>query len=203
MRSLPRPSALALSLLLLLTHTAAAAADSAGASVAGSGAVSLGDRLQRRFEFNAVAREDGSATGYVTFSDPTELPAQDVDGTGEAGLDGPPAGLELTVAIDALKVSGRRAVMSGLVSGTNHPRYAGVRVLLTVEDRGDGREGAARDRITWGVYRSTAGGWLASDADIPDSETTFVAECEFDIERFPLSAFTLARIDEGDIQVSE
>ena len=202
MTSRPRSSALILSLLLLLTYASPASAAS-GASVAGSGSVSLGDRLQRRFEFDAAEHEDGSVTGYVTFSDPTALADQDVDGTGEAGLEGRPEGLEVTIAVDSLKIEGRRAALSGTVSSTNHPRYAGLRVMLTVEDRGDGGEPAARDRITWVVYRGGAGGWLASDTDNPDAVAPVVIERGFDAERFPLSSFTLARLDEGDIRISE
>jgi len=203
MNSRPRSSALILSLCALLTCASPASASAAGPSVAGSGSVSLGDRLQRRFEFDAVEHEDGSVSGYVTFSDPTELPDQDVDGTGEPGMEGRPEGLEMTVAVDSLKVEGRRAALSGLVSRTNHPRYAGLRVLLTVEDRGDGSKGAAPDRITWGVYRGDAAERMASDADNPDAGAVVVVERVFDAARFPLSSFTLARLDEGDIRVSE
>lgn len=178
-----------------------AAAAAEGPSASGAGVVSLGDSLKRRFEFQAVTREDGSVTGYITLAVPAELPEQDVDGTGEAGLEGSPAGLEVTVEVDSLKVRGRRAVLGGVVSSTNLPRYVGVRVLLAVEDRGEGAKPAARDRLTWGVYRGAAAR-LAADAEDPGAEGALVAEREFDAERFPLSSFSLSRIDEGDIRVS-
>jgi hypothetical protein len=43
--------------------------------------------------------------------------------------------------------------------------YIGRRMLLTVEDGGEGAN-AAPDRFTWGQYRSTAATWVASDAEL-------------------------------------
>jgi hypothetical protein len=63
--------------------------------------------------------------------------------------------LSLRVAIDCLKVNGNRAVLAGLVKESNVGAYIGRRMLLAVEDGGEGHN-AAPDRYTWGQYRSTA-----------------------------------------------
>lgn len=188
---------------MLLTYSAlTAAAETAGRAAEGAGAVTLGDGLRRRFEFRAVEHEDGTVTGYINFKDPTEIPEQDVDRTGEPGLEAVPEGLEVTVEVDSLKVEGRRAALGGVVSSTNLPRYVGLRFLLAVEDCGDGAPAAARDRIAWGVYRPAAPERTAADADSPESGESPVAEPEVDAARFPLVSHTLSKIAEGDIRVS-
>lgn len=202
MKSALRPAALALSLLLPLAYSAlTAAAETAAHGAEGAGTVTLGDGLKRRFEFRAVAHEDGTVTGYVNFKDPTEIPAQDVDQTGEAGLEAVPEGVEVTVEVDSLKVQGRRAALGGVVSSTNLPRYVGMRFLLAVEDRGDGRA-SAPDRVAWGFYRPAGAERMADDLDHPDSGQAPVAERDVDAGRFPLVSHTLSRIDEGDIRVT-
>lgn len=192
-------AALALSILSMLTPRPAQAA-AAGPSAAGAGAVSLGDGLRREFAFEAFIHEDGSVTGHVTLRDRAGVPDQNVDGADEPGLEPLPEGLEMTVSVDSMKVQNNRAALSGAVTSTNHPRYAGLRVILAVEDNGAGPQDAASDRLTWGVYPRAAER-VVTDAENPDAGMYPVREREFDSDRFPLSSYSLSAIDEGDIQV--
>jgi len=193
--------AFALALFLLGPITSESSAqDAPGPSAAGAGTVSLADGLKRRFEFKVVTQEDGGVSGYVTLSDPSEIADQDVDGTGEPGLEGAPDVVELTVEVYSMSVEGKRAVLSGVVTSTNHLRYADVRVILTVEDNGEGGEAGRPDRITWGIYRKEDERHV-TDAENPDAGIYPTGGREFDSRRFPLSAYSLSAIGEGDIQV--
>ncbi len=190
---------LALSPITLLTPgSAAMCAD--GASVAGSGVVSLGGDQKRRFEFEATAGEGDAVSGYITLSDPEGVPGEDVDGSGEQEAEAAPSGLELTVALDSMVVKGNRAVLSGVVASTNLARYAGARVILTVEDNGEGGKGAAPDRLTWGVYRESPERPVG-DAENGDAGARMVGGARFDVNSFPLSSYSLDKIDEGNIRV--
>jgi hypothetical protein len=186
--------------ILSFTTTDSSATPDASPSATGAGAVSLRGDLKRRFELEAVAREDGSVSGRITIIDPSEIPQQDVDGTEEPGLEGSASGLEVTVEVDSMKVKDNRAVLSGIVTSTNLPRYAGLRVILTVEDNDEGGQSRRRDKITWGFYQR-ASERLVSDADNPESGIYLMADREFDSNSFPLSSYTLSAIDEGDIQI--
>jgi hypothetical protein len=199
MRSTLRAIALALSLLTLFTPRSSATVE-AGPSAVGTGTVSLGDDLKRRFEFKAVMNEDEGATGYMALSDPAEIPARDVDGSDGPDAEGSPSGLELMVELDSMKVKNNRAVLSGVVTSTNLARYAGVRLILTVEDNGEDGKGAGPDLLTWGVYRALPERPVA-DAENSDAGSYMVSGAKFDIDRFPLSSYSLTEIDEGDIQV--
>src|SRR3712207_8371342 len=53
-----------------------------------------------------------------------------------------------SAVFDGMRVSDNRAVISGTVRDSNVTGLIGRRVLLTVEDNGEG----TRDRVTWGVY---------------------------------------------------
>jgi hypothetical protein len=119
----------------------------------------------RNIEFNAKLDSSGSASGEVKFTGPLSVPDQDVDGDGTGDPSAASSTLSLRVEIDCLKVAGNRAVLSGLVKESNISAYVGRRMLLTVEDGGEGHN-AAPDRYTWGQYRSTAATWVASDAEL-------------------------------------
>src|SRR4051812_9027167 len=123
------------------------------------------DEGTRNIEFNAKTNPNGSVSGDVKFSGPLSVPDQDVDGDGTGDPSVTAATLSLRVDVDCLKVEGNRAVLSGLVKESNISAYAGRRVLLTVEDGGEGKN-AEPDRYTWGQYRSTAATWVASDAEL-------------------------------------
>lgn len=185
---------------IILPAPASPAGCAASLSAAGSGAVSVGGGQKRRFEFEAAVGEDGSVTGYITLSDPENLPSVDVDGAGEQDAEGSPSGLELTAAVDSMSVKGNRAVLSGAVSSTNVARYAGARVILTVEDNGGGGDGAAPDRVTWGVYRE-APERPVEDAENGDAGPRMAGGARFSADSFPLSSYSLDGIDEGNIEV--
>jgi hypothetical protein len=119
-----------------------------------------------------------------------------------------------------LKVQGNRAVVAGLVKESNISAYVGRRMLLTVEDGGEGNN-AAPDRYTWGQYRSTAATWVASDAELgvdPGVGLTWIAtDAErtddagipsttptgIDCQSFPLGSYALEDLPQGsgNIQV--
>jgi hypothetical protein len=187
------------------------------ASVTGGGTFSVGGDKKGHFNFNAVTHRDGSVTGHLTLRDPEETPNQDVDGTGEMGLDGLSDGAEVTADVDSVKISGNRAVLSGLITRSTVPRYVGLRMILTVEDTGE--NGPEPDKITWGFYQRVnrrlvadfenpdAGEFpvgekiLATDFENPEAGAFSVGESDFDSHSFPLSSYSLTDIHGGNIQV--
>lgn len=117
----------------------------------------------RTIQFNA--KQDGSgAKGNLTFSGPANIPDQDVDGDGTLTLG--MANVTLNVAIDCLKLTGNRAAISGIVTSSNVSAYDGRRIVLSVEDNGEGSKAGAPDRYTWGSYVASAGSWIPSDAEL-------------------------------------
>jgi hypothetical protein len=111
------------------------------------------------------ARVHGStAKGTVHFKATQEVSGENGDDVGGSGPQSLTA--KITVSVDCLRQSGNRASMSGLVTDSNVPGYAGRRAILTVEDNGEGVN-AQRDAFTWGVYGNDAQTWTPSDADIP------------------------------------
>ena len=56
--------------------------------------------------------------------------------------------------------------MSGIVTGSTLPAYIGQRVLLVVEDNGEGVRQPSPDSLTWGVYKKNDRGWTPSDAEV-------------------------------------
>ncbi|HEX6083757.1 MAG TPA: hypothetical protein VF266_04480 [Thermoanaerobaculia bacterium] len=114
-------------------------------------------------QFNAKAEGSG-AKGHVTFNATQDVSNDSVDDNGGPGAAATSATLQ--VEVDCLKVSGNRAAMSGVVTSSNVPGYAGLRAILAVEDGGEGSK-ASRDAFTWGIYRNNAPTWTASDAEVP------------------------------------
>ena len=92
------------------------------------------------------------AAGQIDIRDPTPIPAQDVDGTGDPELAGSPSGVALHVDVDCLRVDGGTAVLGGEVTRSDVTRYVGKYVLLFVQ-------GGARSegKLTWGFYGSREG----------------------------------------------
>ena len=174
----------------------------------------------RNIEFNAKLDSSGSASGEVKFTGPLSVPDQDVDGDGTGDPSAEASTLSLRVEVDCLKVDGNRAVLAGLVKESNISAYIGRRMLLTVEDGGEGHN-AAPDRYTWGQYRSTAATWVASDAELEfdagvgltwtatDSERTDDAGIPSthpsgtDCKTFSISSYALEELPQGtgNIQV--
>jgi len=203
-------SAFALSIFLLVPAFAQSA----------SGAFHLKtDEGNRDVEFNARMSGSG-ATGEIKFSAPFSIPNQDVDEDGTGDLELSMTTVSLRIEVDCLRVDGNRAAIGGVVSDSSVSGYVGRRMLLTVEDGGEGSK-AAPDRYTWGQYRSTAGSWTASDAELvfdpgvgltwiaTDAERTddagisSVHSTTVDCNSFPLSSYALEELPQGsgNIQV--
>lgn len=122
---------------------------------------SLDDGYTKYVDFEAVTQSDGSATGQMTFSDEAPIEILDLDGTGVK--EGTYPGVYIKADLDGLRVDKNKAVISGTVRDSSVREFIGLRVLLTVEDNGDNTR--VPDRVTWGVYLPTQGGWVASDAE--------------------------------------
>lgn len=166
---------------------------------------------------NTTRREaicQGSVTGQLS------VPDQDVDGDGTGDPSATATTLSLRVDVDCVRVQGNRAVLAGQVRESNVSTYVGRRMLLTVEDGGEGKN-AGPDRYTWGQYRSTAATWIASDGELafdPGVGLTWIATdsertddvgipsnppAGIDCQSFPLSSYALEDLPlgSGNIQV--
>jgi hypothetical protein len=118
---------------------------------------------------------------------------------------------------DCLVVKKNKAVMSGNVTESSVERYVGRRFLLVAEDNGHGPTDLLRDKLTWGLYRTTTKNWLPSDSERTDEESFSgpVAWLATDSERpelegvasnkneivgcqtFPLSSFSFVDVGQG------
>ena len=174
----------------------------------------------RNIEFDAKVDASGNASGQIKFTGPLSVPDQDVDGDGTGDPSATASTLSLRVEVDCLKVDGNRAVLAGLVKESNVGAYIGRRMLLTVEDGGEGAN-APPDRYTWGQYRSKAATWVASDAELdfdPGVGLTWTATdfertddagvpstppAGIDCKTFSLSSYALEELPQGsgNIQV--
>jgi len=214
MKKAPRVflSALALATLFLVPATFAQSAS--------GGFHAVGDAGTRNIEFNAKLHPNGSASGDLKFTGPMSVPDQDVDGDGTGDPGAEEATLSLRVDVDCLKVEGSRAALAGRVREASVTAYVGRRVVLTVEDGGEGNN-AAPDRYTWGQYRSTDSTWVASDAELDVDPGVGLMWFSSDAEReddiavpssrpagidcrsFPLSSYALEDLSKGsgNIQV--
>jgi hypothetical protein len=186
----------------------------------GSFRYTLEDGLTKAIEFSARDNGDGSASGRITFSGPAEFPEQDVDADGNGGFSGRLEDLQITAEIDGMAVERNRAVMSGVVTGSTLSDYIGQRVLLVVEDNGDGiaRSG---DKFSWGLYKPGDIRWIPSDAELREdngwSLTWIATDAELrddegiqitrdwsrNCQSFPLSSYDFVEVTdgEGNIQV--
>lgn len=213
MKGTVRYSLLALLLLAVCAPPPSGARSTSGPSASGDFRFAMDDGVTRHLEFSAKGHQDGSAAGQMTFSAQGELPDQDVDGEGGGAL---PAGVYMKAEFDCLAVGGNRAVMSGAVTESNVADYAGRRVLLVVEDGGEGVKAASPDRLTWGVYLKPADGWTPKDAERdpnePEPTTWMVSDFEREDETpvpfkkaeavgcrsFPASAYSFVDVKHGD-----
>ena len=177
--------------------------------------------LTRTVVFRAAMNRDGSASGEMTFSGPAVFPDQDVDGTGEAGFSGRLSDFRIEAKFDCLVVEKNRAVMSGVTTASTVGEYIGLRVLLVVEDNGDGTNPRTPDKLTWGIYKPPATGWVPTDAERRDDDGALLRWTATDAEReddrgirshrdpvigcqsFPLSSYSFVDIEagNGDLQV--
>lgn len=178
------------------------------------------DGGDRDVELNAKIHPNGSASGDLKFKAPLSIPDQDVDGDGTGDPTATNATVSLRVDIDCVKVDGNRAAVSGVVKDASVSAYIGRRMLLTVEDGGEGKN-AAPDRYTWGQYNTATASWVAADAELPfdpgvglswlatDAERTDDVgipsnqPASVDCKSFPLSSYSLEDLPQGsgNIQV--
>jgi hypothetical protein len=174
----------------------------------------------RNIEFNAKLHPNGSASGDLKFTGPLAIPDQDVDGDATGDTVGDATTVSLKVDIDCVRVNGNRAAVAGSVRTSNVDGYVGRRIILTVEDGGEGKN-AEPDRYTWGQYRSTAATWVASDAELEvdpgvglvwfvsdferedDTPVSSAAPVGIDCQSFSLGSYALEDLPEGsgNIQV--
>lgn len=169
-------------------------------------------------EFNArTADPGGAATGLLNFSAPVELSSGESETTGKTSV----VNLSLKADVDCVAISGISAVMSGIVRDASVGDYNGQRVILAVEDGGEGSKAPA-DKFTWGVYgshdikwfptdaeRDNDGGWklswIATDAEREGDPGILIThrDVPVDCRSFALAAYTLQELPQGsgNIQV--
>ena len=208
----------ALAASLLLTCLAAPApteAEKGGPSASGGFRFSVAG-LAQTVDFNIRTDQDGSTSGQLTFSGAAEIPDQDGDSEGGPQSGAAVTDVHYTARFDCLEVSGNRAVMSGFVTGSTIPSYIGQRLLLVVEDNGEGVKAEAPDRLTWGVYAQRSRSWTPSDAELEEDPGVGLMWTATDAERtddvgvpshrsdevtcksFPLSSYSLTDVAHGD-----
>jgi hypothetical protein len=164
--------------LLVMTAAVSLSAQNSGPSSNGDFQFAL-EGANGSIQYNA--RQHGaSASGEITFNGNADISGEDVDGDGSGNSGN--TGVTFTVTVDCLRVQGKHAAMSGLVTSASASVYNGIRVLLAVEDGGEGKN-ATRDRFTWGVYRSTAQTWVPEDAEVPGDNGAFLTWIATDAER--------------------
>jgi len=203
------------SLLLCSVAPTPTTAEKSGPSAGGSFQFSVAGLVQT-VDFSARTDKDGDSSGELTFSGAAELPDQDVDGGSGQTTAGLISDVYYTARFDCLEVNGNRAVMSGVVTGSTLPSYIGQRVLLVVEDNGEGVGQPSPDRLTWGVYAQHARTWTPSDAELEVDPGVGLTWTATDAERnddmgipshrseqvtcksFPLSSYSLADVAHGD-----
>jgi hypothetical protein len=145
-----------------------------GPSANGGFRFRLEDGETRFLEFNAHLHGD-VADGGMKFTDPSAVLG------GENGSQ--TTGVQITAQFDCMKVEGNRAVMGGVISSSNIAEAIGHRVLLVVEDNGEGIPSAAPDRLTWGVYGLPATGWTPKDSERDEDNGASLSWIATDFER--------------------
>ena len=170
-----------LSLLVLLSLAIVAvplaSANNSGPSSNGDFSFTLEDGASRLVQFNAKVNSDGSTKGELTYNDPTDIPESEESGFALTG------GFYVKANIDCLVVRGNKAVMSGQVTDASVAGYVGNRILLAVEDNGEGVKAPDRDKLAWGVYRLMNRNWIPQDAEIPGDDGALLNWLATDFER--------------------
>lgn len=224
MKSIIRTSMLALSLLGFSAASHTASAQTGGPSASGSIKFSTEEGSTKRLEFEAAADGEGKAAGRMVFSGPEEIPEQDVDGAGHKGFTGRLEDFYVEAEFDGMTVEGNRAVMSGFVTACTLSEYIGQRVLLVVEDNGDGVSAKTPDKVAWGLYKPSEVNWTPTDAELEKDDGALLTWVASDFERdddkgtpmpkkddevshqsFPPSAheFFTVKYTDGNIRVSQ
>ena len=144
----------------------AAALPARSQDVEGAFELPLENGGKTQIEFTARATSSsGRGAGTLKFS--TRMDVTDVDGENSSGEAPPTAELSLDVDVDCVVVQSRRAAISGIVRRSSLDEYAGRRVVMTVEDGGEGAD-AQPDKYTWGIYRRKQESWIATDGEVAD-----------------------------------
>lgn len=202
--------ALVFSFVLISVAMPVSFAGADGPSATGSFQFALDDGNPRFLEFNARQQNKGTVVGEMSFSDPNAAVVDDPDTPGNEAL-----GVSMRASFDCLKITGNRAVMSGVITESNILNAIGLRVLLVVEDNGEGINSPTVDKLTWGVYQSNATAWIPKDAERDDDNGSALTWLATDAERpddpgipsnpgktigcqsFPLEAYSFADIRHG------
>lgn len=164
--------------VVTLTLPSLVSAGKDGPSATGNFQFSLEDGQPRFLEFNAREQNKGTVVGEMTFSDPSVVPVGDPDATEGSGS----PGALVKAKFDCLKITGNRAVMSGVISESNILNAVGLRVLLVVEDNGEGVN-ALTDKLTWGIYTSQSINWIPKDSERDDDNGSSLSWIAKDFER--------------------
>ena len=188
-------------------------AGSDGPSATGSFEFALEDGNPRFLKFNARTQNNGRTVGEMSFTDPNASPGGDPDTPGNSST--PATGVSMRATFDCLRIDGNRAVMSGAIVESNVLTAIGLRVLLVVEDNGEGVNIPSTDKLTWGVYQNSANTWIPKDAERDDDNGALLTWIATDAERpdepgvpsnlsnvigcqtFPLAAYAFADIKHG------
>ena len=188
-----------------------------GPSASGSFQFAFEDGQARQLDFNARVQNNGRTVGEMTFSDPAATPVADPDDS--TSITNP--GALVRAKFDCLKITDNRAVMSGVIFESNVAASIGLRVLLVVEDNGEGIGIPTADKLTWGVYQPPTGNWIPKDAERDDDNGASLVWIAKDAERpedrgvpsnqskiigcqsFPLTAYSFVDVKHGggNIQV--
>ena len=181
-----------------------------GPSATGSFQFALEDGHPRFLQFNARQQNKGTVVGEMSFTDPNATLVDNPDTPGNEAT-----GVSIRASFDCLKITGSRAVMSGVITESNLLNAIGLRVLLVVEDNGEGVNIPSTDKLTWGVYQSTATSWIPKDSERDDDNGASLTWLATDAERtddagipsnpsrvigcqsFPLDVYTFADIVHG------
>ena len=186
-------------------------AGSNGPSANGSFQFALEDRQPKFLEFDAREQNNSRIVGQMSFTDPNATFVADPDAPGNASA----TGISMRARFDCLKITDNRAVMSGEIFESNVLAAIGQRVLLVVEDNGEGINSPNADKLTWGVYQNQASGWIPRDAERDDDNGAALTWIATDAERpddpgipsnpskvigcksFPLSSYSFVDIAHG------
>ena len=207
MKSIALPSLL---LFVCVALTPLTYADSNGPSANGSFQFALEDGHPKFLEFDARQQNNGNTVGQMSFTDPNASLVVDPDAGGASAT-----GVSMRARFDCLKITDNRAVMSGVIFESNVLSAIGLRVLLVVEDNGEGIDQPNADKLTWGVYQNPAGGWIPKDSERDDDNGAGLTWIATDAERtddpgipsnqskivgcqsFPLSSYSFVDIAHG------
>lgn len=170
------PSLCLLGLVLLATPFTASAQ---GGTANGTYKFVMDDGLVKYLEFEVRTDERGGTSGYMLFTDEAKVPIEEPNEDGEPRKD---ESLEFSMKADLteMTIDKNRAVIGGIVRESSIPRYLGRWVQLVIEDN-DGRE--VSDKFGWSFCAQEQGGWIPSDAEVPDDRGAFMSWWATDFER--------------------